>query len=158
MYQLFCLIFKITVKGNEHVGFFNTVTAGTVNSSLRSFGDISKLKGKGGNSGGGGSSNSSFRFKRTFSEMGRVTSQQFIFIGGDDNSRSALGYNNNYNIGDNSNNGSFSRSMSIKNNTTATATNNSNGISNKSGSNNNNNNNTTTVSSFSLFAQINAKK
>lgn len=90
--------------------------------------------------------------------MGRVTSQQFIFIGGDDNSRSALGYNNNYNIGDNSNNGSFSRSMSIKNNTTATATNNSNGISNKSGSNNNNNNNTTTVSSFSLFAQINAKK
>ena len=49
--------------------------------------------------------------------MGRVTSQQFIFIGGDDNSRSAIGYNSNYNIGDNSNNGSFSRSISIKNNT-----------------------------------------
>ena len=155
MYQF--ILFSI--KGNEHGGFFNAVTAGTTNNSLRCFGNISKLKGKGGNSGIGGSSN---RFKRSFSEMGRVASQQYIFIGGDDNSRSAIGYNNHNNInGDNSNNGSFSRSISMKNNTiTTNIGSNSNSIGIKSGNNksSNNNNQNNSVSSFSLFAQISAKK
>jgi len=130
-------------QGQEHGGFFSAVTSGT---GLRSLGDLGRINNK-----IGGGSNGSGRFKRTFSEMGRVsstvTSQQFIFVGGDDgNSRSAMGYNGNSASG-----GAGDSNTGLSRNVTVKAMSNNKNIGNAGGGGSN-------QSSFSLFSQIGAKR